>query len=329
MFLNPGRKWGDDSKKPQLQLAELSALVSQLPVYSPEELSATVSLAPEIWQALAKRHRAQAEMWTLPYRRRRAKGDLHPIHDFLFIYYPFAPSLLERWQPTLGQLIETTPEDASWNPRYYSRLAKGIKLDLEKLSIAAKKRLQWQLTLLKAIDQSKARFACHGLHEWAMLYQGGPDGQARHEGKLPLRVSQKCIDTLIQTRRLCCTHFDAFRFFTPAAQPMNATPLNLMDRAQQEQKGCLHTNMDLYKWTAKAMPWVGADLLLESFLFAIDCREIDMRASPYDCSDYGFTAIPVETSAGRLEYEQAQRALAQRAQAIRSQLIDRLAVLCQ
>ena len=76
-------------------------------------------------------------------------------------------------------------------------------------------------------------------------------------------------------------------------------------------------------------PWVGADLLLESFLFAIDYREIDMRASPYDCSDYGFTAIPVETSAGRLEYEQAQRALAQRAQAIRSQLIDRLAVLCQ
>ena len=102
-----------------------------------------------------------------------------------------------------------------------------------------------------------------------------------------------------------------------------------MDREQQEQKGCLHTNMDLYKWTAKAMPWVGADLLLESFQFAVACREIDMRASPYDCSGYGFAAIPIETAAGRLEYEKAQRALAEKAQPIRSKLIDRLAVLCQ
>lgn len=304
-------------------------MVNPPPVHSLSELSTPVALAPEIWQALANRHRAQAEKWTLPYRQRRAKGALHPIHDFLFIYYPFAPSLLERWQPAWGQLIETSQEDVSWNPRYYSRQAEGIGLDLEKLAAAAKKRLQWQLTLLKAIDQSTARFACHGLHEWAMIYQGGPDGQARHEGTLPLRVSQDCIDAIVQARPLCCTHFDAFRFFTPAAQPMNAKPLNLMDRAQQEQKGCLHTNMDLYKWTAKAMPWVGADLLLESFLFAIDCREIDMRASPYDCSDYGLAAIPIETSAGRLEYEQAQRALAQKGQAIRSKLIDLLAVLCQ
>ena len=56
----------------------------------------------------------------------------------------------------------------------------------------------------------------------------------------------------------------------------------------------------------------GADLLLESFQFAVACREIDMRASPYDCSGYGFAAIPIETAAGRLEYEKAQRALAKK-----------------
>lgn len=290
---------------------------------TPELLTRTV------WHALAKQHRLQAEKWTRPYRQRRAQGLLHPVHDFLFIYYPFAPSLLERWQPAFGQLIEASPQDPPWNPRYYSLQAKGIGLDLDKLPAAAKKRLQWQLALLKSIDQRTPRFACHGLHEWAMLYQGGPDGQARHEGKLPLRVSQACIDEVIHSRPLVCTHFDAFRFFTPAAQPLNLKALNLMDRAQQEQKGCLHTNMDLYKWTAKAMPWVGADLLLESFLFAVACREVDMRASPYDCSDYGLAAIPVETAAGRLNYEQAQRSLAQRAQPIRSKLIDRLTVLCQ
>ena len=71
-----------------------------------------------------------------------------------------------------------------------------------------------------------------------------------------------------------------------------------MDREQQEQKGCLHTNMDPYM-DGHAMPG-GADLLLESFQFAVACREIDMRASPYDCSGYGFAAIPIETAAGRL-----------------------------
>ena len=161
-----------------------------------------------------------------------------------------------------------------------------------------------------------------------MLYQGGPDGQARHEGKLPLRVSQACIDEIVQSRPLTCTHFDAFRFFTPAAQPFNIHALNLMAREQQEQKGCLHTNMDLYM-DGQGHAMGGADLLLESFQFAVACREIDMRASPYDCSGYGFAAIPIETAAGRLEYEKAQRALAEKAQPIRSKLIDRLTVLCQ
>ena len=45
------------------------------------------------------------------YRQRRAKGAMHPVHDFLFIYYPFAPSLLERWQPAFGQSIEASAED--------------------------------------------------------------------------------------------------------------------------------------------------------------------------------------------------------------------------
>ena len=289
----------------------------------------TQVLALDTWQELAKSHRSQAEKWTLPYRSRRAQGSVHPIHDFLFIYYPFAPSLLECWQPACGQLIEASSDELPWNPRFYSTLSNGIGLDLEKLPAATKKRLQWQLALLKSIESRKPHFACYGLHEWAMAYQGGPHGQVRHEGTLPLRVTQKCIDEVVQSRPLVCTHFDAFRFFTPSAQPLNVKALNLMDRAQQEQKGCLHTNMDLYKWSAKAMPWVGADLLMESFLFAAACREIDMRASPYDCSSYGMAAIPIETAAGRMEYEQAQRSLAQQAQPIRSKLINRLEVVCQ
>ena len=64
-------------------------------------------------------------------------------------------------------------------------------------------------------------------------------------------------------------------------------------------------------------------------LLCRSCREIDMRASPYGYSSYGMAAIQIETAAGRMEYEQAQRSLAQQAQPIRSKLINRLEVVCQ
>ena len=57
-------------------------------------------------------------------------------------YYPFAPSLLECWQPACGQLIEALSDELPWNPRFYSTLSNGIGLDLEKLPAATKKRLQ-------------------------------------------------------------------------------------------------------------------------------------------------------------------------------------------
>ena len=41
----------------------------------------------ETWNALADRHKSQAEEWTRPYRQRSATGQIHPVHDFLFIYY--------------------------------------------------------------------------------------------------------------------------------------------------------------------------------------------------------------------------------------------------
>ena len=94
-----------------------------------------------------------------------------------------------------------------------------------------------------------------------------------------------------------------------------------------EQSGCLHTNMDLYKWTAKAMPWVGSKLLWDTFEYAMRCREIDMRASPYDCTSLGFTAIPIETEAGREAYEREQRALTEAGKPLRARLIAALEAL--
>ena len=42
-------------------------------------------LSSKKWKQLATQHRERAERWTLPYRKRRASGQMHPIYDFLFI----------------------------------------------------------------------------------------------------------------------------------------------------------------------------------------------------------------------------------------------------
>ena len=141
------------------------------------------------------------------------------------------------------------------------------------------------------------------------------------------REQEAEIDQVVAARPLCCSHFDAFRFFSPAAMPYNRIQPDQESRMDNEQPGCLHTNMDLYKWAAKAMPWIGSELLWDCFEYAVRCRELDMRASPYDCSTLGYQAIPIETEAGRDAYERAQRALTAEAEPLRQRLIQQLAQL--
>ena len=105
---------------------------------------------------------------------------------------------------------------------------------------------------------------------------------------------------------------------------MNRLQPDLWAREDNEQPGCIHANMDLYKWAAKSLPWVSSDLLWQCFRLATRAREIDMRASPYDLSGFGYNPIPVESSAGRRLYEKLQRQLAQEARALRESLILQL-----
>src|SRR5699024_8972646 len=48
-----------------------------------------------------------------------------------------------------------------------------------------------------------------------------------------------------------CTHFDAFRFFTDPAAPLNQTRLTRDDQVRHEQPACLHAGMDVYSWVTK------------------------------------------------------------------------------
>lgn len=276
------------------------------------------------WQAIAKTHRKRVEKWTIPYRSRRTKGQLHPVHDFLFIYYRFAPAQLEHWHPEFGIAIEAPQTLKEYSEKYYSHNKQTLFLDADKIDKKSYKRLKWSLMLCRAVEQRPAQFGCFGMHEWAMVYQGGPEGRPRHEGKLALRLPQETIDALVENHLICCSHFDAFRFFTDTAKPFNKVFPTQDSRLHNEQTGCLHTNMDLYKWAAKSMPWVGSALLWDTFSYAVQCREIDMRASPYDCTPMSLEPIRIETKEGRAEYEREQRKLAKIGQPLRTRLINAL-----
>jgi hypothetical protein len=150
-----------------------------------------------------------------------------------------------------------------------------------------------------------------------MVYRQRPD-ELRHRD-WPLRLDPAPV---VEQQPLRCTHVDAFRFFTDAARPLNQLQLTRADQVRHEQPGCLHANMDLYKWSYKLSPLVRGELVVDCFELARDVRTLDMRASPYDLAALGLEPVPVETAAGRAEYARLQRELAERAEPLRRLLID-------
>jgi len=284
-------------------------------------------LAALDWQAKAAAHFARATGYTISARDRKDRGLPHPIEDFLFQYYPFAFSLLENWQPGFGTGLEwEEPVDSpSHFPQFASRfytVENGVLFaDAKRLSEKEGDRLVWIHRLLVATQDRPPNFACHGLHEWAMVYRGK---EVRHEKTTPLRLPQNEIDAFVESRAICCSHHDAFRFFAKEARPFNRLQPSLEDRVSMEQPGCVHANMDLYKWAAKCMPWTGSELLLDCFELAIELRNLDMKASPYDLRAWNCGPICIETPDGRRIYETEQRRLAFTGLRLRKRLIDAL-----
>jgi len=152
-----------------------------------------------------------------------------------------------------------------------------------------------------------------------MVYRGR---DVRHAGTAPFRLPQDEVDAFVESRPVACSHFDAYRFFTEEAKPLNRIELEWERRHEMEQPGCIHANMDLYRWAYGAMPWIGSDILLDCFELAAELRVLDMQASPYDLRDLGFEPVPVETMEGRSEYQRRQRELSERAAVLRARLIE-------
>jgi len=272
-------------------------------------------LSRSAWSERAEAHRRRAEHWTLPHLARRARGDKHPVDDFLWEYYDLGPGRLARWHPGLGVALADAPEYAALGSYVVHHGA--VSVDPARVH-RRRPGLEWTRELLLRTAERPMHRGCFGLHEWAMVYR---DRDLRHP-QLKLRLGSAGTDQVVESHRLSCTHVDAFRFFTVAATPRNDRPLGRADQLAIEQPGCLHATMDLYKAAYRLLPFVDATIVLDTFELALDVRRVDMRASPYDVRPLDLEPIAIETADGKAEYLDHQDRFARRAAPLRQRLID-------
>ena len=276
----------------------------------------TDRLSPNEWQQQKANHEEQISNLIDDYLERRSHQQKDPIMDFLFEYYAFRPSHLKRWSPGLGTLLlNSSPQD--WPFDEMASTDGNCFLDIDHFDQDRISSIKWILNVLEQSVQRKPSFGCFGMHEWAMVYKAN---RLRHD-YLSLRMEKEELAEFVESRPLTCTHFDAFRFFTEEAKPQNKFPLDRDNFAEMEQPGCLHTNMDLYKWGFKMYPWISSNTIRKAFQLAVDTRLMDMKASPYDLRERGLEPIKIETDAGRKEYMQKQMTIYERSQPIRQKLI--------
>ncbi|WP_199432210.1 3-methyladenine DNA glycosylase [Qaidamihabitans albus] len=280
----------------------------------------TATIPEPRWLARERAHAARMRRWTEPHQRRRSRGEKHPVLDFLFTYYWHPPAQLERWQPGPGVVLAGPSARRFLDRRWYREVDGGVALDPAAFTAKRERTARYVRALLEATAGRSPRLSCFGLHEWAMVYRQ-PQEEVRH-AQLPLRLGAAGTDVVVEDLGVRCGHFDAFRFFTPPARPLNRLQPTRQTQRDFEQPGCLHANMDLYKWAYKLGPLVPAELLGDCFELAAEVRLLDMRASPYDLSSFGHSPVRIETAEGRAEYARAQAEFAHRAAPLRNQLVQ-------
>lgn len=297
------------------------------------------------WEQAAAEHAERAASLTAAWRQAHASGHRHPVEDFLVEYYMIRPTRLARWHPGAGTALANAAEllaEDSYRRWYRTEPDSGdgaITVDAQAFLAARSRNVALIEQVLGATAAAPARFSCFGLHEWAMVYR-----QREHRHPLPLRLGQEGTDAVVESHTITCSHYDAYRFFTPAAQPLNTLHPTRQSACTAEQPGCLHANMDLYKYAARLGPLCPGDLMLDCLELAREIRWLDMQASPYDLAAMdpavgpdpvgtdttssadasggvgSRTPVRIETAAGKETYVRRQRALAARAQDLRTRL---------
>lgn len=281
------------------------------------------------WRAFEVAHERRVDDVTAGHRERARRGEKHPVEDFLFTYYSHRPAQLRRWHPGADVVLlgDRARDRLGW--RWYREVdvqvegeaQPGVAVDLDAFLADRGDTVAFVRELVAATADRPVHLGCFGMHEWAMVY-GLTEGEQRHES-WPLRLGHAGTDVVVESRSIRCSHYDAFRFFTERARPLNAVQPSRSRQVELEQPGCLHAGMDLYKWAFKLSPLTSSSLVLQCFELARDLRVLDMQASPYDLSALGYEPVRVETPQGRAEYVAWQRAFSERAQPMRRALVAR------
>jgi len=271
------------------------------------------------WRERTAAHEARVDAATSAHLARRRDHRKHPVEDFLFTYYSFKPAQLRRWHPGAGTSLVGAARAPQVDWRFYEVDGDVVGVDVEAFTAARGDTLRFVRDLVVRTAGRPARFGCFGLHEWAMVYRLDPT-DVRHTG-WPLRLGGAGTDAVVESHQVACSHFDAYRFFTPEAAPLNVLTPTRESQTALEQPGCLHAGMDLYKWAHKLVPAVPSDLVMDCFELARDIRTLDMRAAPYDLRELGYEPVRIETAEGKAEYAAAQRAFTERGQVLRERLV--------
>ncbi|MGA7207040.1 MAG: 3-methyladenine DNA glycosylase [Specibacter sp.] len=298
-------------------------------------------LDQDTWRARAAAHQERVDRYALPYLARRSAGQKHPVEDFLFTYYTQKPGQLRRWHPGAGVVLhgDAATERLGW--KFYRvandaereaggapGLGAAVVLDTQAFLAQRKEAVDFAHIILGRTALRPAQFGCFGLHEWAMVYQQEAN-EVRHE-YLELRLGSGGTDAVVKENKIRCTHFDAYRFYTPQARGLNELTPTRENQRDLEQPGCLHANMDLYKWAYKLSPALPSELVMDCFELSWRIRVMDMQASPYDLAAWGYPPIQIETAAGKADYVAQQRAFSAESAVLRERLcaaVDALVVV--
>ncbi|MFT7520935.1 MAG: hypothetical protein ACI9MC_003086 [Kiritimatiellia bacterium] len=273
------------------------------------------------WTTRRAAHRDRHEPFVREQVERRNRGRRDPTMDFLFEYYSYPPSRFLRWSPGFGVMLQGVgAERFLENPRW-RRHALGVYLSLDRARQRSR-ALRWIHELLAATAARTPMFACFGMHEWALVH----DRELMHP-TFELRVSRDQIAEQLHRTGLRCTHYDAFRFFSDSGKALNEHALSAQHMLLLEQPGCVHTNMDLYRWAWKLAPWVASEIVGEAFELACEARRFDSAMSPYDLRSTGVQPLCIETDEGRKAYVAAQVRIWEAGVPVRQRLIDAYAAV--
>ena len=154
------------------------------------------SLSREEWQGCREADLGRVRPWAEDRVRRMARGEKHPVHDFLFEYYSFRPAHLLRWSPGVDVRLRGRDRGRRRLGRVRAVRRRPRSFPHSAFPATARSYLHWAVQLPeRGRRRGSRRSRCLGLHEWAMVYR---DPNVRHP-YVPLRLGRAETDAVVET----------------------------------------------------------------------------------------------------------------------------------